>query len=174
MQKIYGDGHDTFLLKFVSTMTLKRWGEHSWDWDKMRLKIPSKLEVAPPPKCGLGEWVIPLRLLRLLEHLAVLIMVNLQPVRELLASLWKKMSVIERGGEFIQSDVWHLKTATHLLNKMYFLSVLFPFLLTLSQFNISQQCNFSIKHDLTRSCFQLWPKIGDEGDKISRKKLARR
>ena len=29
---------------------------------------------------------------------------------------------------------------------------------------------FSIKHDLTRSCFQLWPKIGDEGDKISRKK----
>ena len=32
-------------------------------------KIPSKLEVAPPPKCGLGEWVIPLRLLRLLEHL---------------------------------------------------------------------------------------------------------
>ena len=33
---------------------------------------------------------------------------------------------------------------------------------------------FSIKHDLARSCFQLWPKIGDEGDKISRKKLARR
>ena len=30
--------------------------------------------------------------------------------------------------------------------------------------------NFSIKHDLARSCFQLWPKIGDEGDKISRKK----
>ena len=28
----------------------------------------------------------------------------------------------------------------------------------------------SIKHDLARSCFQLWPKIGDEGDKISRKK----
>ena len=25
---------------------------------------------------------------------------------------------------------------------------------------------FSIKHDLARSCFQLWPKIGDEGDKI--------
>ena len=24
-------------------------------------KIPSKLEVAPPPKCGLGEWVIPLK-----------------------------------------------------------------------------------------------------------------
>ena len=40
-------------------------------------KIPSKLEVAPPPKCGLGEWVIPLRLLRLLEHLAVLIRVKL-------------------------------------------------------------------------------------------------
>ena len=35
----------------------------------MSKKIPSKLEVAPPPKCGLGEWVIPLRL----EHLAVLI-----------------------------------------------------------------------------------------------------
>ena len=38
-------------------------------------KIPSKLEVAPLyAKCGLdwmGEW-IPLRLLRLLEHLAVL------------------------------------------------------------------------------------------------------
>ena len=30
--------------------------------------------------------------------------------------------------------------------------------------------NTSIKHDLARSCFQLWPKIGDEGDKISRKK----
>ena len=29
---------------------------------------------------------------------------------------------------------------------------------------------FSIKHDLAISCFQLWPKIGDEGDKISRKK----
>ena len=48
------------------------------------------------------------------------IMAKLQPVRELFASLWKKMSVIERGGEFIQSDVWHLKTATHLLNKMQF------------------------------------------------------
>ena len=33
---------------------------------------------------------------------------------------------------------------------------------------------FSIKHDLARSCFQFWLKIGDEGDKISRKKLARR
>ena len=32
----------------------------------------------------------------------------------------------------------------------------------------------SIKHDLARSCFQLWPKIGDEGEKISRKKVARR
>ena len=30
--------------------------------------------------------------------------------------------------------------------------------------------DISIKHDLARSCFQLWPKIGDEGDKISRKK----
>ena len=29
---------------------------------------------------------------------------------------------------------------------------------------------FSIKHDLARSFFQLWPKIGDEGDKISREK----
>ena len=29
---------------------------------------------------------------------------------------------------------------------------------------------FSIKHDLARSCFQLWPKIGDENDKISRNK----
>ena len=29
--------------------------------------------------------------------------------------------------------------------------------------------NSSIKHDLARSCFQLWPKIGDEGDKISRR-----
>ena len=28
----------------------------------------------------------------------------------------------------------------------------------------------SIKHDLARSCFQFWLKIGDEGDKISRKK----
>ena len=33
---------------------------------------------------------------------------------------------------------------------------------------------FSLKHDLARSCFQFWLKIGDEGDKISRKKLARR
>ena len=30
--------------------------------------------------------------------------------------------------------------------------------------------NFSIKHDTARSCFQLWPKIGEGGDKISRKK----
>ena len=29
---------------------------------------------------------------------------------------------------------------------------------------------FSIKHDLARSCFQLWPKMGDKDDKISRKK----
>ena len=29
---------------------------------------------------------------------------------------------------------------------------------------------FSIKHDLARSCFQFWLKIGDEVDKISRKK----
>ena len=29
---------------------------------------------------------------------------------------------------------------------------------------------FSIKHDLARSCFQLWPKIANEGRKISRKK----
>ena len=30
--------------------------------------------------------------------------------------------------------------------------------------------NYSIKHYLARSCFQLWPKIGDEGDKILRGK----
>ena len=29
---------------------------------------------------------------------------------------------------------------------------------------------FSIKHDLARSCFQLWPKIGDEGDKNGKMK----
>ena len=29
---------------------------------------------------------------------------------------------------------------------------------------------FSKKHDLARLCFQLWPKIGHEGDKISREK----
>ena len=29
--------------------------------------------------------------------------------------------------------------------------------------------NSSIKHDLAKSCFQLWPKIGDERDKITRK-----
>ena len=28
----------------------------------------------------------------------------------------------------------------------------------------------SIKHDLARSCFKFWLKVGDEGDKISRKK----
>ena len=33
---------------------------------------------------------------------------------------------------------------------------------------------FSIKHDLARSGFQFWLKIGDKGEKISRKKLARR
>ena len=27
----------------------------------------------------------------------------------------------------------------------------------------------SIKHDLARSCFKFWLKIGDEGDKISKK-----
>ena len=37
-------------------------------------------------------------------------------------------------------------------------------------FIINVICNFSIKHDLARSCIQLWPKIGDEGEKISRKK----
>ena len=39
---------------------------------------------------------------------------------------------------------------------------------------ISNDKIFSIKHDLARSCFKFWLKIGDEGDKISRKKLARR
>ena len=29
---------------------------------------------------------------------------------------------------------------------------------------------FSIKHDLARSCFQFWPTIGDEGNKILREK----
>ena len=33
---------------------------------------------------------------------------------------------------------------------------------------------FSIKHDLARSCFQFWLKIGDTGDKIARNKLVRR
>ena len=28
---------------------------------------------------------------------------------------------------------------------------------------------FSIKHDLASSCFKFWLKIGDEGDKISKK-----
>ena len=32
--------------------------------------------------------------------------------------------------------------------------------------------NYSIKHDLARSCFQLWPKISDEGD-ILREKNSR-
>ena len=35
---------------------------------------------------------------------------------------------------------------------------------------MTKNADFSIKHDLARSCFQLWPKIGDQGDKISRKK----
>ena len=34
----------------------------------------------------------------------------------------------------------------------------------------TQMVIFSIKHDLARSCFQFWPKIGDEGDNISREK----
>ena len=29
---------------------------------------------------------------------------------------------------------------------------------------------FNIKHDPARSCFQLWPKMGEEGDKILREK----
>ena len=33
--------------------------------------------------------------------------------------------------------------------------------------------HISIKHDLARSCFQFWLKIGDEGDKISRKKTSK-
>ena len=31
----------------------------------------------------------------------------------------------------------------------------------------------SIKHNLARSCFQFWPKICDEGDKIWRKKTGK-
>ena len=30
---------------------------------------------------------------------------------------------------------------------------------------------FSIKHDLARSCFQLWPIIGDDSDKSSKMKI---
>ena len=36
--------------------------------------------------------------------------------------------------------------------------------------NTGVDSDFSTKHDLARSCFKLWPKIGDEGDKISGKK----
>ena len=32
---------------------------------------------------------------------------------------------------------------------------------------------FSIKHDLARSCFQLWPKTSNESDKIMRKKTGK-
>ena len=35
---------------------------------------------------------------------------------------------------------------------------------------VSHRDVFSIKHDMAKSCFQFWPKIGDEGDKISRRK----
>ena len=42
---------------------------------------------------------------------------------------------------------------------------------TRNQFLLVNEAKFfSIKHDLARSGFKLWPKIGDEGDKISRKK----
>ena len=40
----------------------------------------------------------------------------------------------------------------------------------ISTLNQQLQETSSLKHDLARSCFQLWSKIGDEGDKISRKK----
>ena len=33
-----------------------------------------------------------------------------------------------------------------------------------------QAAGFSIKHDMARSCFQFWLKIGDEGGKILKKK----
>ena len=36
------------------------------------------------------------------------------------------------------------------------------------------QNNSSIKNDLARSCIKFWLQISEEGDKISKKKLARR
>ena len=45
-----------------------------------------------------------------------------------------------------------------------------PFKLMSNVYKIITNQIFSIKRDLARSCFQFWPKIGDEGDKISRKK----
>ena len=39
----------------------------------------------------------------------------------------------------------------------------------LEQYCTSLNPVISIKHDLARSCFQFWLKIGDKGDKISRK-----
>ena len=84
------------------------------------IKIPSKLEVAPPPKCGLGEWVTPLRLLRLLlrllrlrllEHLAVLIMSHhllLNCGKALLLSsdppfMSVKKEIVNRKPQFLES-----------------------------------------------------------------------
>ena len=60
-------------------------------------KIPSKLEVAPPPKFGLGEWVIPLRLLRLLEHLAVLKIEHLKRKRICLFVNWSIVGLSVEG-----------------------------------------------------------------------------
>ena len=56
------------------------------------------------------------------------------------------------------------------ISKMPFTTFLTPSSCAKSTNKLSASENFSIKHDLTKSCFQLWPKIGDMGDKISRKK----
>ena len=52
---------------------------------------------------------------------------------------------------------------------IFTLSFFVPNFVHIMHIGIGKSNVFSIKHDLARSCFKFWLKIGDEGDKISKK-----
>ena len=106
-------------------------------------------------------------------HLNIFFLLNNGKVAASQRTLGKsvKENVGDWGRRWVYS-VWCL--AFENCDSSFEQDVFLSFLLTFSQLNSSQQWVFGIKHDLARSCFQFWSKIGNEDDKILRKKLARR
>ena len=77
--------------------------------------------------------------------------------------LFRGSSVLRRLGEIhARWKVWKIKMNTYYSSSLF--DAIFQTLLQM------QNENISIKHDLARSCFQFWLKIGDEGGKILKKK----
>ena len=83
-----------------------------------------------------------------------------------------KCFFLENLSSLLEKNKWFL--FYDFLRGIVVKNAFFQFTVFHNFWRMKKKISSSIKHDLARSCFQLWPKIGDEGDKISRKKLARR